>query len=348
MQRETEWGGTFEEVNGVIVVKNPVDPMYGEEAFDLEEELVIGEAEGQEEYMFQGVYSVAISDIDDIYVLDYRAQHVKVFNNKGEYLRTIGRPGQGPGELFLPRSLIFTSQDEVVVGNMNNITYFTPEGTYIKSIPLTRGSISTVKIDGDGNIFGFGVVRDKGVYELKKFDTELNELHSLGTSPLPSVEFRRTRKRNVFFTLLRWDIINSNQIVSGYPEEGYIINTYDSSGNLVRKIEKEYTRIEITDQDFEEEIAEYPPAMKEGATAPKHFPPFQTLFADDEGRVYVLTHKRTADRRYYYDVFDADGRYILKVPLKARPRVKKNKMYTIEEDEEGFQYIKRYKITWNF
>ena len=32
-QQKTEWKGTIEEVNGVIVVKNPKEPMYGEAIF---------------------------------------------------------------------------------------------------------------------------------------------------------------------------------------------------------------------------------------------------------------------------------------------------------------------------
>ena len=50
-QQKTEWKGTIEEVDGVTVVKNPKEPMYGEDAISLEEELSIGEAEGREEYM---------------------------------------------------------------------------------------------------------------------------------------------------------------------------------------------------------------------------------------------------------------------------------------------------------
>ncbi len=88
--------------------------------------------------------------------------------------------------------------------------------------------------------------------------------------------------------------------------------------------------------------------MRNDTTAPKHFPPFQTLRADDEGRVYVLTNERTEDKeKYFWDIFDSEGKYILKIPLKTSPRVIKNKMYVIEDDEEGYQYLKRYKITWN-
>ena len=46
----------------MILVKNPDEPIYGENVFVLEEELSIGEAEGREEYMFSGIQSVTIDD----------------------------------------------------------------------------------------------------------------------------------------------------------------------------------------------------------------------------------------------------------------------------------------------
>jgi len=71
---------------------------------------------------------------------------------------------------------------------------------------------------------------------------------------------------------------------------------------------------------------------------------------DDEDRIYVMTWERASEGEgYYYDVFDPEGKYIAKVPLKTRPFVLKNKkFYTVEEDEEGFLFIKRYKTTWNY
>lgn len=348
-QQKTEWQGTIEEVDGVSVVKNPKEPLYGEDAFVLEEELTIGEAEGREEYMFQSISALAVNDNGDIYVMDSKAQHVKVFDKDGQYLQTIGRPGQGPGELFFPRSLIYTTQDELVIGDVNNISYFSPGGEYLRSISVAKAGISTIDVDSSGNIFGFSIVGDKGVYELKKYDPELNELFSIGFSPLPSAETRKTGKRNVFFTLLRWDIINSDQVVTGYPKEGYIIKVFDAYGKLVRRIEKDYAPIEITREDFEERKEGYLPELLKDIYAPKHFPPFWTLRADDEGRIWVTTPKKTADgEKVYFDVFDAEGKYILEVALKAMPSLFNNKLYTVEEDDNGYQYVRRYSITWNF
>ncbi len=348
-QQKTEWQGTVEEIDGVQVVKNPKEPLYGEDVFVLEEELTIGEVEGREEYMFQQIYNLVVAENGDIYILDYKAQHVKVFDRDGQYLRTIGRPGQGPGELFLARILVLTTRGEVAIQNINNISYFSREGEFLRSTPLTKGRILTIDIDDFGNIFGYSIEGDKGVYELKKYDPEFNELFSLGTSPLPTAETQKTGKRNAFFTLLRWDLINGDQVVTGYPEEGYLLKIFNAEGILIRKIEKDYTPLEITKEDFEAEKEDYPPELSQGLYAPKHFPPFRTLRSDDEGRIWVFTSKKTADgERVYWDVFDAEGKYIFEVALKASPRIFNNKMYAIEEDEDGYQYVKRYRIVWNF
>jgi len=44
---------------------------------------------------------------------------------------------------------------------------------------------------------------------------------------------------------------------------------------------------------------------------------------------------------------EVDGVTIVKIPLGFFPRTWKNKkLYTIEEDEESYLYVKRYKVTW--
>ena len=348
-QQKTAWQGTSEEVEGVSVVKNPKEPLYGEDAFVLEEELTIGEAEGREEYMFHYIINLAVSDKGEIYVLDNKAQHVKVFDQDGQYLRTIGRPGEGPGEVFQPRSLIYSTQNELIIANFRNISYFSLGGEYLRSISIAKERILSIDVDNVGNIFAVSLERDKGVYELKKYDPDLNKQFSIGSSPLPGQETRRTGKRNAFFTILRWDIINADQVVTGYAEDGYILKIFDADGKLTRKIEKDYTPIEISRKDLEKRKGELPMKMRENIFVPKYFPPFVALKADDEGRIWVVTSKKTADgEKRYIDVFDSEGKYILEVALKATPRLFNNKLYMIESDEYDYQYVKRYKVTWKF
>jgi len=88
-QQKTEWKGTTEEVDGVTVVKNPNEPMYGEDILILEEELTIGVAEGAEEYMFLDAREVAVDNRERIFVTDLRGVHIKVFDKFGNFITII-------------------------------------------------------------------------------------------------------------------------------------------------------------------------------------------------------------------------------------------------------------------
>jgi len=79
-QQKAEWKGTIEEEDGVTIVQNPKEPMYGEDIFVLEEELSIGEGIGREDYMFSEVIAVATDDADRIYVLDYEECNIKIYD----------------------------------------------------------------------------------------------------------------------------------------------------------------------------------------------------------------------------------------------------------------------------
>ena len=86
-QPKAEWRGTIEEEDGVIVVKNPKEPLYGPEVFNLEEDLIITNVEGKEEYMFQDIQNLAVDDEENIYVSDMKAAHIQVFDKTS-------RPGE--------------------------------------------------------------------------------------------------------------------------------------------------------------------------------------------------------------------------------------------------------------
>ena len=77
-KQKAEWQGTIEEVDGITVVKNPKAPIFGEDAFNLEEELSIGEAEEREEYIFSDIRDIAVDEESRIYILDSKESHIRV------------------------------------------------------------------------------------------------------------------------------------------------------------------------------------------------------------------------------------------------------------------------------
>jgi len=344
-KQHSEWRGTIEEINGVTVVKNPKEPIHAEDIFSLEEELSIGEVEGREEYMFTGIRSIVVDDAGRIFVLDRREPYVRVFDQNGTYIRTIGKRGQGPGEFTMPLSISITRQNELVVDDFRSrLAFFSLEGEFKKNLQVATIGLLRIDIDSEGNLYGINIVREEENprYELKKFDSDLNYLHSLGDSPLPDQS-----GYNPFMGILISQLDNNDQVIFGYPEN-YEIKIFDKEGNLKRKIIKDYDQVEITEEEIKEATENTPPELK--VSIPKYHSAYDRFIADDEGRVFVMTHERVDEGEgYYYDVFDSEGKFIAKIPLKIRPYIFKNqKLYTVEQDEEGYLFVKRYKITWKY
>jgi hypothetical protein len=356
--QESEWQGAIEEVDGVTVVKNPVEPMYGPAIFKLEEEVSIGEAEGREEYMFVEVQSITTDDEGRIYVLDSEEYNVKIYDRDGTFVHKFGREGQGPGEFSRPIKVVVTNQDEILVQNLFSkpFNFFSLEGKYKRSVSPDEFMLGGSDFDTNGNIIAPAVVRDfETRVELRKYDPDMNHLFSYGSSPTPNTA---RDGYNPFSPSFRWTLINGDQVVFGLQEE-YNLSIFDSGGRLVKRILKEYKRIKITKEDVDEEVGgeglspgalELQKKLLETLKLPEYHLPFRRLIADDEARIFVLTYERVENGKgYYWDVFDAEGKCIAKIPLKTRPFVLTGgKLYTVEEDDDGYQYIKRYKITWNY
>jgi hypothetical protein len=133
----------------------------------------------------------------------------------------------------------------------------------------------------------------------------------------------------------------------------YELFVLDPDGKIIKKIVRDYDGIEITNREKEKLIKDWlgdtPVPSNVKFEFPDVYPPFIRFSCDDEGRIYVQTYDKTEDGEAdYYDVFDSEGKYIARFSLKYWAIVwKKQKLYTIEEDEEGFQVVKRYRVTWN-
>ena len=344
--QKAEWKGTIKEENGITIVKNPKEPMYSEEVFNLVEELAIGGADEREEYMFSSIRYVAVNEDERIYILDYKEAHVKVFDKDGKYLMTIGRPGQGPGELNRPR-IISLNQNELMALELGGrFSFFSLNGEFLRHLSGKAGRALSAMIDSKGNIVLTEAISesDNPRYQVKKFDTKMNLIAEIDSSPLPDIQ-----RYNPFMAVGHWQIDKDDNIVYGYPET-YEIKIYNPEGKLIKKITKKYDPVEISEKEKKEQTESLPPQIKDNAIFPKYYPAFYRLCLDDEGRIFVQTWEKIGDQDiYYHDVFDSEGRYIAKVPLRYRPiTCKKGKLYSLEEDEEGYQVVKKYKINWKY
>jgi len=344
--QKVEWKGKIENEKGIEVVKNPDEPMFDEPVVRFEEDLSLGATVEREEYQFSRISGIAVDKEERIYVLDYTEAHVKVFDKNGRYLKTIGKKGQGPGEMASPFSISITPDDEIVIQDLNNrrIIFLSLDGNFIRSLSTAEWIIVGSKTDSKGNIIAVVsyMQPDQQIIELRKFDMELNPLVSYRSILLP----RRSSAYNPFRPEMSWTLTEKDCVIYGYPEK-YELDVYDPEGNLIRKIFKDSKPVKVSPEEIEEVKKKLPGPMRLDIS--RYHSAYRDLTTDEEGRIYVRTWEKKSDTNgYYFDIFDPDGKYIAKIHLAFNPAVWKNEqVYAIEEDENGFQVVKRYKVSWD-
>ena len=82
-QEKAEWKGTIEEVDGVLLVKNPKEAIFDAEAFELREDLTINSENPSEGILLELITSIRVDDDESIYVQDARARKIKIFDKAG-------------------------------------------------------------------------------------------------------------------------------------------------------------------------------------------------------------------------------------------------------------------------
>jgi len=113
----------------------------------------------------------------------------------------------------------------------------------------------------------------------------------------------------------------------------------------MRKNKTNEDKKRLTEERFPESDKGVPEGTK--LEFPEHYPPFSSFLVDSIGRIFVRTYEEAGEGMHYYDIFDPEGRYLARVPVYDRvAAIKNGKLYTIEEDEEGYQVVKRYYLKW--
>jgi len=335
--------------NGVQVIENPVKPSLPPgvpSQMRIKKELVIGKSSGRDEYMFGEARGVAVDDSGRIFVLDSKQTLIRVFDRNGVYLKTIGKKGQGPGELQTPQHVFTTWQEEIMIEDHlpRQFVFYSLDGKFLRNVSFARVFIFTTGIDSAGNFIGIVQTGepDGNVQVLNRYSPEFKYLHTVG---YPIKGDRGTY--NFFKPWLRWAVYKGNHIIFSFSEK-YELLIYDAAGRLVRKIVKKYKPVKISEEElaYMRKVIRLPSTVR--LIVPKHHPAFQRFTVDDKDRIFVQTWEKTKDGKgCIYDVFSPEGICIARVPLHAVPRVwKRDKLYTIEEDADSYQYVVRYKVIW--
>jgi len=345
---QAKWKGTVVKEGDVTIVKNPKEPIYTTPILELKEELSLGGPEAVGEAVFTRMGEFVVDDAGNFYISARRGDdHIRVFDNSGRYLRTIGRHGQGPGDLDGIGSLsIVRTTGELAVGNVRKrcLTFFKPDGAYLRDLPFGEPSTYFAILDSKGNIFG------GEVYEIEGLTRSENRMVVRDSESKRPLILDRTpgsdrTQFELFMPHALWRLDPADNLVYGYAAD-YEIRFYEASTHkLVKMVRKAYDPVPVSDEEKEKFNPKGFGDMK--VVMAKDHAAFRSFFVSDTGHLFVETFESAGNGRIIHDVFDKEGRLLSRVPLKSQGlKISGGKYYALEEDGDGYQYVKRYAVAW--
>lgn len=364
--KKAEWAGKIEYQGEVKVIKNPEAPVYGEILLVLEEELSIGR-EDDENYLFYDPRNICVDDQGNLYILERGNHRIQKFDKDGNYLQTIGKKGQGPGEFERPYSFVLDRNNNIYISDRRKIHFFNSAGEFVKTIPLSD-QVNNFFISHEGNIFGLMTQRIEK--ERTRLIVKMNPEGKILKNIIQLAEVDQVMRKsgNVTSTFsithsynysLYFAFSPNNRIYYGDSSE-YSFSRINLEGNVEMVIKKEESSPLISHKEkdkilgeFSELIKEWPAGVVEEAVQfPAHRPFFDRILIDDKERIYIKKVKPVLDEtgNVEFDIFSRDGYYLYKTMLPFTPEIIENGYFydLYNSEETGEVRIKRYKvINWN-
>lgn len=317
------WTGTVSDSAGVEIVSNTDRGIWTDETrWTVVEELRMGSLEGDPDYQFGQIGFISVGSDGTLYVIDAQAQHVQVFSAAGEFERTIGGPGGGPGELGPGAAFVITGPgDTLLVPDIANrrVNRYAPDGTSLTSFPLelekgmpmnwrptTGGVAEQVRpLDllaspgapaGDGNDAILLIANDGTVIDtLLKFPS--GGTLKGGASP----------EIHLFSPEPYWTISADHTIAYGVSDD-YRVSVYAPGGELQRIIAMPFEQEPVSENDkravmgFIEEMwlqAGVPPQALTQLRGIVHFgeffPAFAQIRSGPQGTLWVQHYRSVGD-----------------------------------------------------
>lgn len=317
---------------------------------ELVKELTLGERPRGAEPLFQSIRSFRVDKKGNIYVLDSSAPKILKFDDAGNLLFSIGRKGQGPGELMAPSVIELGKNGSILVYDVGNLrlTYFSANtGDRIAEISTAKQPrIFRIDDDSHGNLYAYQVLydQDKEIRLISKFSPALELIKEFFR-----VEYRaRENEIQVISPRLFFRVLNNDDLLVA-SSDAFKFYRYDSTGELVKTVLNDYRPVTITAADRERDIKNMlegrPIPGNEVFVFPDHYPPMEHLITDENDNIFIRHYGVDEAGCHLYEAFNKDGAPLGKFSLAFTIfDVNGDRIYSLETDEDGFNRICRYRF----
>ncbi len=355
-------------INGIECIHNTGTPLHPDMTVTFVEDLSISAEDKNGNIVFVEPWLSLVDNEENIYIIERKDQFIRVFNSNGKQIKTIGAKGSGPGEFQAIYPFIaITKNGKIIVQDTRSrrTSFFDSSGRFIKSFQW-RTSNSKILLIKETSFVTSAMENSRdaiGQYMsmiVKEVDFDGNERQIEGEFAVSRYAPMRLGGMLVYFS----EPVVTTSIFAGDQDRGrfyhcinnkYLIEVYDSSGKIFRKIDRPYKPVRFTEADASAYRAMAPNEEIRKAIMDREMPKeksiVEEMLVDDNSNLWIQTNEKRTDGDKIltaFDIFDSEGNYFAKVWTAVIPSIfKKGKMYRMETDQDtGYRSLKRYKVMW--
>ena len=231
----------------------------------------VGVVEGAAWEMFGHISDVTFDADGTLFILDDLAGHIVVIDSAGDFVRTISRNGEGPGELGQPIALVVFRDGRIGVNDLakRGLQLFSRDGDFLDAVPFSvaegmPGSPTYALPDHSllsPELIGVSVSTMIGADEGRpitrfRLDGTREVFYAAWDDPPPAALESGARERvarvvaspmEAFRPPLSLGVLRDGRIAL-VDSIGYRIKLLDSSGRVMDVLERPLTPIGVTEQ----------------------------------------------------------------------------------------------------
>lgn len=339
------------------LVQNPAQPSAGNRVITLEELWRIGGPDDEENLL--GVVDKALADeAGNVYLLDIQLTEVQVFSPEGIYLRSLGRAGDGPGEIRRVSDMVFL-----------------PDGT-LGLVQAFPGKIVKVDLEGvpagemrpggnhpeDGGFFalrgaaslgtrlvlsGARITRDEekriATQFIASFDENSTQLATYFESTTVRAFRRAARKEGEDFFPHDggWALAPDGRVFVAPQRNGYRLEVFSPEGQPERAFSRPYSPRQRTAAEMEQVRQSMFPRRGRNRTPPdivveRTERDILDMRVAKDGTLWVLPSRGIIDQpegiHSTWDLFDSRGNFVETVSLACEGRGQRDAVFFAGSD----------------
>ena len=352
------------EEDGVEVVLNNHSPysLKGEPSTFILEDAFSIDFEGQD-LAEQGVDEVLDFDVDaggNIYCVC--TSQVFKFDPAGRFLLKFGRKGEGPGEFQEAEKCQagITGEFMLYEWMKQRLIIFNQEGEFLRQSTFAAEEEiwgSDVVLLGNGTYLYIGAPEDPEAairyFHLFIADADLRVVKKLSERIASESPFNSPRM-NLLNSYIKYQVSDNRIFAYSQDNPEYELSIYDLKGNLMKKIRKEYRKVQLY-EEFKKRRMEWfrkhplSRMHKMEGYFPDHYAPIKEFYVDEQGRIYAETYElgeRQGQKRT--DILNAEGAFIGSVFLEEAQKrtIQGDLLYALQEKDNGFQQLVVSRMLW--